>query len=87
MFNFYIKEYRVVVHKGGGLVNRLSNGWGRLQRKEGILANIKANSIVNFLVKVFKQIRFKEVRVKLRRRYFNKYAIVKPILAKLALHG
>ena len=47
------------------------------------MANIKANSIVNFLIKVFKQIRFKGVRVKLRRRYFNGYAIAKLILAKV----
>jgi len=50
-------------------------------------ANVKADSIVNFLVKVFKQIRFGEVRAKLRRGYFNRCAIVKLILAKLAPHG
>lgn len=74
-FNFYIKEHRVVVRKGGGLVNRLGNGWGRLQREEGISANIKADSIVNFLIKVFEQIRFGGVRAKLRRGYFNGYDI------------
>lgn len=70
-FNFYIKEHRVVVREGGGLVNRLSDGWGRLQHKEGMSANVEADSIVNFLIQVFEQIRFRGVRAKLRQRYFN----------------
>jgi hypothetical protein len=52
-FNFYVKEYRVVVCEGGGLVDRLGDGWGRLQREEGMSADVEADSIVNFLVEVF----------------------------------
>jgi hypothetical protein len=86
-FNFYVEEHRVVVREGGGLVDRLGDGWGCLQREEGMLADVEADSIVNFLVEVFEQIRFGGVRAKLRRRYFNGCAIAKPTLAKLAPHG
>ena len=86
-FNFYIEEHRVVVREGGGLVDKLGDSWGRLQREEGMSADVEADSIVNFLVEVFEQIRFGGVRVKLRWGYFNGCAIAKLTLAKLAPHG
>ena len=40
VFNFYVKEYRVVVHEGGSLVNRLGDSWGCLQHEEGAITGL-----------------------------------------------